>query len=384
MRPLIVHVTNAGGYGRVQRGGAERGVMDLIRSRDKLKYDVLLVCPPDMIRWLDAPDVETVAMSPSHAMDPRFLGRLIRLMRARRPSIVHGHLLSGSSHARVAARVAGVPVVISDLHNSLTALLRVAGGRYWWLRPRYGFYAVAERMLANHLTSVNVAISESVAQDMRALGIAPQLIRVIPNWVDTEMFRPLQAGSRDRLRRRRFGDAIGIVAAGRLENTKGFDLLLASCALLECEWRLVVLGDGDLREALAAQASVLGVARNVQMLGFQSDIASWFACADVVAVPSLVEGFGRAAVEALATGTPVVASAADGLVGVLGGLPGATLVTGRDPAAWRAAMMSALESPASRESISEEVGRRYSLRTAVTRYERLYDCLLAATSGRSR
>ena len=358
--------------------------MDLIRSRDKLKYDVLLVCPPDMIRWLDAPDVETVAMSPSHAMDPRFLGRLIRLMRARRPSIVHGHLLSGSSHARVAARVAGVPVVISDLHNSLTALLRVAGGRYWWLRPRYGFYALAERMLANHLTSVNVAISESVAQDMRALGIAPQLIRVIPNWVDTEMFRPLQAGSRDRLRRRRFGDAIGIVAAGRLENTKGFDLLLTSCALLECEWRLVVLGDGDLREALAAQASVLGVARNVQMLGFQSDIASWFACADVVAVPSLVEGFGRAAVEALATGTPVVASAADGLVGVLGGLPGATLVTGRDPAAWRAAMMSALESPASRESISEEVGRRYSLRTAVTRYERLYDCLLAATSGRSR
>jgi D-inositol-3-phosphate glycosyltransferase len=239
-------------------------------------------------------------------------------------------------------------------------------------------------MLANHLTSVNVAISESVAQDMRALGIAPQLIRVIPNWVDTEMFRPLQAGSRDRLRQRRFGDAIGIVAAGRLENTKGFDLLLTSCALLECEWRLVVLGDGDLREALAAQASVLGVARNVQMLGFQSDIASWFACADVVAVPSLVEGFGRAAVEALATGTPVVASAADGLVGVLGGLPGATLVSGRDPAAWRAAMMSALESRVSRESISEEVGRRYSLRTAVARYERLYDCLLAATPGRSR
>jgi glycosyltransferase involved in cell wall biosynthesis len=384
MRPLIVHVTNAGGHGRVQRGGAERGVMDLIRSRDKLKYDVLLVCPPDMIGWLDAPDVETVAMRPVHAMDPQFLGRLIRLMRARRPSIVHGHLLSGSSHARVAARIAGVPFVISDLHNSLTALLRVAGGRRWWLRPRYGVYAVAERILANHFTSVNIAISQSVAADMKALGIAPGSIRVIPNWVDTELFRPLRADLRDRLRKERFGDAIGIVAAGRLESTKGFDLLLTTCALLEREWRLVVLGDGERREALVAQARALGITENVEMLGYQSDIASWFACADVVAVPSLVEGFGRSAVEALATGTPVVASAADGLIGVLGGLAGATLVSGRDPAAWKAAMISAVDTRASRESISEGVGRRYSLLSAASRYERLYDCLLAATPGRSR
>jgi glycosyltransferase involved in cell wall biosynthesis len=218
---------------------------------------------------------------------------------------------------------------------------------------------------------------------MRGLGISPRSIRVIPNWVDTEVFRPLRPDLRDRLREQRFGDAIGIVAAGRLEHTKGFDLLLATCALLERDWRLVLLGEGELRQALAAQASDLGVTGNVEMLGFRSDIASWFASADVVAVPSLVEGFGRCAVEALATGTPVVASAADGLGGILGGLTGATLVSGRDPAAWSAAMMSALETRASRESISEEVGRRYSLRTAMSRYERLYDCLIAATPGSS-
>jgi glycosyltransferase involved in cell wall biosynthesis len=382
VKPLIVHVTNAGGYGRVQRGGAERGVMDLIRNRDTLKYDVLLVCPPDMIGWLDTPDVETVAMCPEHAIDLQFLWQLTSLLKARRPSIVHGHLLSGAGHARVAARAAGVPIVISDLHNSLTALLRVDGGRHWWLRPRYGLYAAAERILANHLTHVNIAISASVAEDMTRLGISPSSIRVIPNWVDTELFRPLGAELRDRVHEQRFGDAIGIVAAGRLESTKGFDLLLATCALLKPGWRLVLLGDGERRHALAAQASALGIAGNVEMPGFQSDIASWFASADVVAVPSLVEGFGRSAVEALATGTPVVASAADGLVGVLGGLPGATLVSGREPAAWRAAMVSALQTGASRESISEEVGRRYSLSTAVSRYERLYDCLLAAAPGK--
>jgi D-inositol-3-phosphate glycosyltransferase len=193
----------------------------------------------------------------------------------------------------------------------------------------------------------------------------PGRVEVVHPGVDLDVFRPLDP----RQARRSLGlprDAHVLLFAGRIQPLKAPDVLLRAVEVLLADSpglrsQLVVpvvggpSGTGlEHPEALADLARDLGlddVVRFVPPVG-QSELARWYAAADLVAVPSYNESFGLVAVEAQATGTPVVAAAVGGLTTVVRHEVSGLLVEGHDPRDWAAAIGRLVSDPALRARLS--------------------------------
>jgi glycosyltransferase involved in cell wall biosynthesis len=167
-------------------------------------------------------------------------------------------------------------------------------------------------------------------------------VEVVPGGIDVAAARAWH-GSGSRLRRGLGGPLVGIV--GRLDPMKGQDDFLRAAALLDPSTRFAVVGgavvghEGDLPERLRALASELGIADRVTFTGHVEDPLRWFDALDVAVIASHHEAFGLVCVEALALGTPVVATTTDGPSEILrGGL----LVPPQNPEALAAAVAQAL------------------------------------------
>jgi D-inositol-3-phosphate glycosyltransferase len=198
----------------------------------------------------------------------------------------------------------------------------------------------------------------------RAYGVRPDRLVTIPPGVDLLAFRPQDRS----LARRQVGhpDRRLFVFAGRLERLKGVDLILRALALLIAEGRhpdvrLLVLGEdsgvGGVSEKarLQALAGELGVADRVSFLGSvaQPRLASYYAAAEAVLMPSYNESFGLAGLEAQACGTGVIASTAAGLASVVRDEVSGFLVDLQDPAVYADRMRRVLDEP----GLSERLGR---------------------------
>jgi glycosyltransferase involved in cell wall biosynthesis len=200
-------------------------------------------------------------------------------------------------------------------------------------------------------------VSEALRRGIEAHAIRARF-RVVPNVVDTTVFRP---GDEPR---------DGLLAVGLLYEAKGFDVLLAALARLPAE-RLRIVGDGPLRGALEAEAARLGVAERVEFHGLapKPEVAELMRRARLVAVPSRFETSAVVAIEALATGTPVVATAVGALPELLAG-GGGLLARPGDPQDLAAKVQEALATEVadvsvrvrerhSRERIGEELAEIY-------------------------
>ena len=193
----------------------------------------------------------------------------------------------------------------------------------------------------------------------------PSKVVVVPPGVDLDVFRPMD----QRLARAERGlaaDALVLLFVGRIQPLKAPDLLLLAAAELlrdrpELRSRLVVAvlggpsGSG-LRspESLQRLAVQLGLEDNVRFAPpvSRAELASWYAAADLVAVPSYSESFGLVAVEAQACGTPVVAAAVGGLhTAVADGVSG-VLIDDHNPAHWAKVVGDLLADRAGRERLS--------------------------------
>src|SRR5205814_2127391 len=171
------------------------------------------------------------------------------------------------------------------------------------------------RFLYNRAVDAVIAISEGVRTALIRVGVRAERIRVVPSGIDA---RALAAPPAARAAvRREWGlgdDEVAVVALGALEVRKGHAVLLAAAAGLASaapRLRYVFCGEGRQAKALAGAAAALdGV---VEMVGFRRDVAACLAAADIVALPSLQEGLGVAALEAMAASRPVVASRVGGL-----------------------------------------------------------------------
>jgi glycosyltransferase involved in cell wall biosynthesis len=233
---------------------------------------------------------------------------------------------------------------------------------------------LARRLLQWTMREADVlsVVSPAMQRLAMGLGVPEQKIVVAPMGVDTDRFcPPIEGTARS-----------GVVYVGRLAEEKGVTHLLDAFALLlrqEPDQRLTVVGDGPLRAQLEVQAACLGIAARVTFAGArpQADIPAYFQRATLFAMPSLQEGLGLVAAEAMACGCPVVAHDIPGVQGLVVREETGLLVPPSDAAALAAAMLRILRDAGLAARIAA-AGRRhvesqFSWSAVAARYRALYE-----------
>lgn len=217
-----------------------------------------------------------------------------------------------------------------------------------------------------------IAVSQGVADDTRALlGLPAERVAVVHN---PSVPADLAARAREPVDHPWFqGSGSGtpvLLAVGRLVEPKGFPVLLEAFARLRRDrpCRLVVLGEGGMRPELTAQAERLGIADGCDLPGYRDNPYAYMARAALFALSSSREGFPNVLAEALAVGTPVVATdCPSGPREILDGGRYGPLVPVGDAAALADALAATLDAPLPRE-VLQEAGQRFTAERAARAY----------------
>ena len=231
----------------------------------------------------------------------RALAALVRLFRAERPDLVHAHMPITGFLGRIAARIAGVPVVAYTCHGFL---FNQDGGL-----ARRGASLTME-WIAGRVTDVFLTVSDAEARDARRRHIFAGPVAV-GNGRDPAIFRPDPA-ARARIRAE-LGTPAGrvvIVAVSRLVRDKGFFELAAAMRQVP-DAELWVVGDrlsSDRGEDVAGMLDAAGLGQRLRRLGYRHDVPAILAAADIFTLPSYFEALPMSVIEAMLSGLPVVAS----------------------------------------------------------------------------
>lgn len=263
-------------------------------------------------------------------------GRAVRA--ARRADVIYAHyLFPTGAAAALAARVAGIPFVVTAHGQDVRNLDRPSVRR-----------ATAPALRA---AGAVIAVSRHLADGLRASGLALPPVHVVNMGVDLARFTP---GDREAARGRlgQPAEAPLVLAVGGLSDRKNPLGLLQSFARVRAERpdvRLAFVGDGPLAGAVDLGARRLGVADAVVRTGAlpHDRVADWVAACDLLALVSRVEPLGVVALEALAGGRPVVATAVGGTREVVPAPRAGRIVDPRDPAAVARAILAVLADPPS-------------------------------------
>lgn len=358
-------------------GGAERVLVTLLGGSEpwRARYDIHLALLDDEPRAYDLPEWVEV-----HQLDARYkllpsLTQLRALTRRLAPDATLSFLTRANIANAWAMAGRGRPWLISERVNTSAHLgsARAAKAMVRLVYPR-----------AAHV----IAVSEGVVDDLAAhFGVARTRMSAIANPVDHQRIAELAAEPPAFVPAGPY-----IVAAGRLMPNKNFPLLLRAYAQAAPHERLVILGEGPERSALAALAASLGIADRVDMPGFVANPFAVVARARVYAMPSNAEGFPNGLVEAMACGVPVVATnCASGPSEILAGQPrgaiaggidvdSGALVPTNDAPAFAAALGRVLAEP--RRSLcgarGRERSRAYGVEQAAANYWARIEAALAA------
>jgi glycosyltransferase involved in cell wall biosynthesis len=290
------------------RGGVEEHILLLLRGLDRKYFRPLLVCPPELADKFGADlpaDVECVPMHFEKANHVTSAYRFAQVLRKHRVDILHSHMFQASRLASPIGRLCGVPLIIETPHV-----------RELWRRGLFKSSYASDRLLGLFVDHY-VAVSEGNARYLvDEKGLPTAKVHVVRNGCNLK--RLVSSGQVPQRMKQSLGfandDPVLLVLA-RLEPQKGHRVLLEALVYVRREFsriRLVCAGDGCLRQELEQQARALGLQEAVRFVGFRSDVADWFAMADISVLPSFYEGLPLVALESLAAGKPMVATAVDG------------------------------------------------------------------------
>jgi len=382
----VVHIIT-----RLDQGGSARETLQTVLGHNRGRFRVSLAFgPPETATADDAALLKAALQQLGQAgvsvfqvpqlvreinpvLDAWATVALWRLLRGVRPDVVHTHTSKAGAVGRLAAWLARIPVVIHTPHGHLF----------------YGYYGrflstllcFAERLLAR-LTDRIVTLTDRGAQEHVQYKIAsPQKFVTIHGGNSLAQFRSMRVNAtvkRKELELPPEGPIIGTV--GRLVPIKGHSWLLRAVLRVLAEFPqacVVLIGDGPLLGELQELASELGISPHVVFLGTRHDIPECLASLDLFVLPSLNEGMGRALVEAMAVGCPVVATRVGGIPDIVADGTTGLLVPPRDERALAEAILTLLRDRSRRAAYGEAARRhvdgRFDVETMVRNVERLYD-----------
>jgi len=363
-RIRILHIVHNLDY-----GGLERLVGALVRLTDPARFENHVLTLRDLGRFAEGleRDAGLHRQAPMRRASMLWPVALTRTIRAIAPDVVHTH--SGVWYkASLAARRAGVRRLIHTEH-----------GRQYpdpWLARTLDH-------LAARRTDVVVAVSERLGRQMADDVVGDRgRIRVVPNGVDTERFRPLAVNG---AMRRELGlpDGARVIGSiGRLVPIKGYDVMIRAFAILRDTWRdgpppaLVIVGDGPERARLAELIEGHGLGGAVRLVGWRRDVERCYASFDLFTLSSWSEGTSIGLLEAMSTAVCPVVTDVGGTPAVLGDPLRHRLVPSGDAAAlahaWRDALADGDRRGADARAGRERIERLFGLVPMVRAYERLY------------
>lgn len=381
--PLIAHVIHRFGV-----GGLENGLVNLINRMPAEDYRHAIVCLTEATDFR-ARLQRQVPIFELHKRAGHDLGlyrRLWRVFRTLRPDIVHSRNLA-AIEAQVPALLAGVPVRIHGEHGRDVGDLDGTSLKYRALR-----------MLLSPLVDRFIPLSRELTTYLREqVHVPARKIVTICNGVDLDRFHPREMHSPGGTRQClppgfASADTVVIGAVGRMETVKdpltlarAFIRLMAARPGLRESARLVMVGDGALRESVLALLREARCDDIAWLPGSREDVAELMRAMDLFVLPSLAEGISNTILEAMASGLPVVATGVGGNGELV--VQGETgyIVPRSDTAAMAAAIGRYLDD---RKLLTEQgvaarrlAEERYGIDDMVRNYESVYEKLLAAKHG---
>jgi glycosyltransferase involved in cell wall biosynthesis len=360
-------------------GGAERHLLEMWRRLDRSRFDVraaVLKREGAFTPQFEALGIPILDLGVGRRLyDPsgvRGLLRLVSLVRAFDPDVIHGYLFGPNLFAALAGRACGVPVVCVAKRNVDA-----------FETPRQ----IAIQRLAHRLATHVTAVSREVGESSVALGVPRERITVIENGVDVGRFAALApAAAIPGLPARAPGVPL-IGSVGCLAPRKDFGTLLEALARLAqsgAAFHCAIAGEGPDRAALEERAGRPDLAGRVTFLGERGDVDTMLPSFDVFVLSSREEGIPNALLEAMAAARPCVATRVGGNAEVLADGRTGWLVPAQDPAALAGALASVLGDPA--EAVRRGAAAREamiaerSIDAMVRRHEAFYAAALERTA----
>ncbi len=392
-RVKIIHVIT-----RLDKGGSAENTFLTVQGLDKERYDVVLVSGPSRESQMSDQEVRAVEANlaalessgariifipelmrePTPLSDWMALVRLCGLFRKERPVIVHTHTSKAGMLGRWAAFLCRVPIIVHTPHGHV----------FWGYFNKFktAVFILLERLTAR-ITDRIITLTHREKMDHVRFRIAPEgKFAVIHSGVDLGRYSRVHADiAKIRQDMNLPAGAFVVGTTGRLTSVKGhIHLLQAAVRILKDrkEIYFVLLGDGELGDHLRKYADEAAIARNVRFLGWRSDVATVLSAFDVFAFPSLNEGMGKAIVEAMAMGKPVIASAVGGIPDLVVHGENGLLVPPADSEALANAVLELYENPDKRKKMGE-VGKgmaaEYGVDAMLRKIDALYEACLTAS-----
>lgn len=355
-RPRVAHVIT-----RLIVGGAQENTLaSVVEHRRRGRFASDLILGPTL-----GPEGSLVSEARTCGVEPRLVASLrrqvnplmdaiallslVRVFRRGQYDVVHTHSSKAGILARLAARIASVPVVVHTVHG-------------WGFNDRQrplvrNAYVSLERWCAR-FTDALITVTPRDAERGLSIGIGqPGLYTTIRSGIDIVRF----GASRQRREavRAELGLAKGdrvVISVMRLTPQKApLDLIDAVARLVRDvpDARVVIVGDGPLRNAVETRRRELGLGERLILTGIRRDVPELLSAADVLALSSLWEGLPRVIPQAMAAGLPVVATAIDGSAEAMVHGETGILVPPRDPAALGAALAALLCDPERARAMGE-------------------------------
>ena len=365
-------------------GGTETQAVELARRLPAAGYRVTLGClkmEGPLQERLVGSGVDVMEFHPKGGLDTpagaALLARLSLFLRRERFDLMHAHDLWSNLLGVSAARLAGVPGIVSSRRGDLAGVSWYQGSRRVWLRRVQNLGGLV-------LTNSTAARDALIHDD----GFNPAKLRVIVNGVDTERFQ--RKSDRSRL----FPGASGkvIVVVGNMHSdVKGHPWLIAAAPAIVREFpdtRFVFAGDGAARAEFERQVAERKLEANFFFLGLRSDIPDILSSADIGVLPSRSEGMPNAILEYMSAGLPVVASAVGGSRELIEEGVTGHLVPPENSEALASSLLGLLRDLGAMRRLGQNgrdmVERKFSFTRLVHEVDELYRELLSSRGGKRR
>lgn len=380
-RPVVADVRVVRGSG----GGPDKTILNSPRFLDGMGYRNLCVYMhpvgdpglDQLRRKAAAWQAPLIAVPEAGPWDARVLPRLLNVCRREQVTIWHGH----------------------DYKSNLFGLLLK---RFWPMRlvttvhgwvhhtSRTPLYYCLDKLSLPQYEQV-ICVSPDLYDECLAVGVRRERCFLVENGIDVNEFAPRSTKLHAKQRLGFATERLLVGAAGRLSAEKGFDLLMRAVARLVQQGHdleLCIVGEGDERPRLEALIGELGCGERIRLLGYRSDLRDLYEAMDLFALSSIREGLPNVLLEAMAMGTPVLATRIAGVPRLVEDGVNGLVVTPGSVDELVDGMGRLVREPALRQRLAQAgrstIEERYSFAVRMEKIRDLYDELLNSPSPAAR